>query len=126
MVRNFDTVTSAPARTAEPTTSNVKSKEIGATNARQSGKAAPSDGQGLPPVASPEAPDMARAAERLNQLAREAARDLQFRVDDSTGRTVIMVVNSVTGEVVRQIPAEEVLSISRSLTAFGAIIDAKI
>jgi len=104
----------------------MKSKEIGATSAQQSGNTAPNDGQGLPAGSSPEAPDMVRAAERLNQLAREAARDLRFRVDDLSGRTVITVLNSTTGEVVRQIPAEEVLNMSRSLSAFGAIIDAEI
>ena len=37
-------------------------------------------------------------------------------IDDDSGRTVLTVRNSDTGEVVRQIPAEEVLQVARSVS----------
>ena len=52
---------------------------------------------------------------QLNQHIQKIERDLLFSVDDSSGRTIVRVVNSETEEVVRQIPSEEVLRISRSI-----------
>jgi flagellar protein FlaG len=40
-------------------------------------------------------------------------RNLQFSVDEDSGRSVIRVVNAETQELVRQIPSEEALRISR-------------
>jgi flagellar protein FlaG len=69
---------------------------------------------------------MAEAAARLRELARESGRALQFRVDDYTGRTVITVTNESTGEVVRQIPAEEVLALARTFGGFGGLVDSEV
>jgi flagellar protein FlaG len=40
---------------------------------------------------------------------------LEFSIDDSTGRTIVRIVDSATKEVVRQIPSEEMLAIVRSI-----------
>ena len=51
--------------------------------------------------------------------------NLEFRVDDSTGRTVITVRDSNTGEVIRQIPNEQALAIAQRLNAnSGTLLDA--
>ena len=42
-------------------------------------------------------------------------RDMDFSVDDKTGRFVVKVIDSQTKEVIRQIPSEEMLAISRHL-----------
>ena len=44
-------------------------------------------------------------------------RNLSFRVDQGSGRTVITVVDATTKEVIRQIPSEDVLAMSRALEA---------
>jgi flagellar protein FlaG len=49
---------------------------------------------------------------------------LHFRVDEQSGRTVITVVNTATAEIVRQIPAEEVLAVVRAFAAAGGLFDA--
>lgn len=59
--------------------------------------------------------DLQQAVSELNQHIQNIERDLFFSVDDSSGRTVVRVVNSETEEVIRQIPSEEVLRISRSI-----------
>ena len=53
-----------------------------------------------------------------------AQRSLSFHIDKGSGRTVITVVDAATNEVVRQIPAEEVLALSRALECTGALVDA--
>jgi flagellar protein FlaG len=71
----------------------------------------------------PEAPverqvDAAQAvAQRIQQYLRESGRELDFRVDADTNRTVVTVRDQTTGEVIRQIPSEEVLRIARRLSS---------
>jgi flagellar protein FlaG len=95
-------------------------------NSEGSGNSAPPHGEHLPSPEHVSAIDVAEAVERLTQLARETVRDLQFRVDDVSGRTVITVINATTKEVVRQIPSEEILTLARSFGAYGAILDAEV
>lgn len=124
VVRNIPaTVTTAPARTAAPTEAKLNSDSSGSKAAVTDGKNAPAKGESLPPPAPIDVADLARAAERLQRLAREASRNLEFHVDEASGRTVITVINEATQEVVRQIPAEEVLALARSSGAFQALLD---
>lgn len=58
--------------------------------------------------------EMDKAVNEFVQKAQNISRDLEFRVDDELGRTVITVYDSETEEVIRQIPAEEVLELARS------------
>ena len=51
----------------------------------------------------------------LNNHMQNVQRDLLFSVDDSSGRTVVQVVNSTTAEVIRQMPTEEALRISQRI-----------
>lgn len=63
------------------------------------------------------------AAERVNEVVQNLKREIQFAVDEETGRFVITVINSSTKEVVRQIPSEEFLAISQNLDkAIGLIL----
>ena len=48
---------------------------------------------------------------QLNEAIQNIRRELNFTVDDGTGKTIIKVIDSTTREVVRQIPAEEVLAL---------------
>jgi flagellar protein FlaG len=56
---------------------------------------------------------VAKAAADLQQFVQSMGRNLSFSVDDSTGYHVVRVVNPNTGELVRQLPSEELLKISR-------------
>jgi flagellar protein FlaG len=57
-----------------------------------------------------------RAMESMKQLIEaKAPNSLSFSVDDSTGKTVVKVSDAQTGEMIRQIPSEELLEIARSL-----------
>ncbi len=53
--------------------------------------------------------------EDLNEFAQQVERQLQFSVDRQSGKTVIRVVDRATEEVVRQIPADEILELQRRL-----------
>lgn len=44
-----------------------------------------------------------------------ASNNLEFSIDDTTGQTVVKVVDSSTKELIRQIPSEEMLAIAQAL-----------
>jgi len=56
-----------------------------------------------------------RVVHQLKTQSQSLRRDLQFNVDDSTGRVIVTVRDSETNEVIRQIPSEEILALSRHL-----------
>lgn len=72
------------------------------------------------PVPTSEA--VGQAVQSLRELVEPLAQNLQFSIDDDTGRTVVKVVDGSTHEVLRQIPAEEVLQITRALDRFKGLL----
>jgi flagellar protein FlaG len=61
------------------------------------------------------ADERARIAERLQELARDSGRQLEFRVDEASDKMVIVVRDQNTGELIRQIPDATALRISQRL-----------
>jgi len=62
------------------------------------------------------------AAETINQQLQTVAPNLRFSVDEDTGKTVVRVVDTDTGEIIRQVPSEEVLAISRSIERLQGLL----
>lgn len=58
---------------------------------------------------------MQRAADQIRGYLSDSGRDLNVFVDKSAGYYVTTVVNPNSGEVVRQIPADETLRIARNV-----------
>lgn len=65
--------------------------------------------------ATPSSDDIKKAIEEGNSLLQVTKRNLQFKVDDATDELIIKVVDSDSGELVRQIPSEEVLDFVRRM-----------
>jgi flagellar protein FlaG len=55
------------------------------------------------------------AVNDINNHFQASHRELQFAVDEDSGRTVIKVMDMDTQEMIRQIPSEEVLKFARML-----------
>lgn len=55
------------------------------------------------------------AAEQGNSLLQVANRNLEFKVDEATKEVVVKIVDSETGELIRQIPAEEMLDLIKRM-----------
>jgi flagellar protein FlaG len=58
--------------------------------------------------------DVEQARASIERFVRSMKRELEFTVDEASGRTVITVRNKETGEVIRQIPSEEVIALARA------------
>ena len=70
--------------------------------------------------------DVVDAVQRVQDYVQTIERDLQFSIDEDSGRTIIKVIDPETDEVVRQIPPEELLNILQSLeSGNGGLVKAK-
>jgi len=68
-------------------------------------------------VKAPSTPDIevTEAVSSINDHVQPLNRDILFSVDDGTDRTIIRVLDTETQEVIREIPAKEVLALARYL-----------
>lgn len=65
-------------------------------------------------------------AEQMDKFVGSFTHELKFRVDEDSGRNVVTVIDSKSGDTIRQIPTEELLDvIARLAEASGGIIDVK-
>jgi flagellar protein FlaG len=68
-----------------------------------------------------------KVAQQLQDFMGEMNRSLEFLVDKDSGRDVIKVLDKGTGDLVKQYPSEEVLTlISKLSDATGNLIDTEI
>lgn len=125
-------ILSASALRAAAAATPASGRATSAPGGAESGSVAPAGGKILPADEARETvttEDIAKAVQRLVALARDTQRGVRFAVDEGSGRTVITVINASTHEVVRQIPAEEVLAIARAVrrAAHGAgLVDERV
>jgi len=55
------------------------------------------------------------AVQQINKYIQTTQNELQFSIDDSSGKTVVKVIDSETKELIRQIPGEEALNVAQKL-----------
>jgi flagellar protein FlaG len=58
-----------------------------------------------------------RAATKVNEVLSSADPQLKIHVDDETERVVVKIVEQESGEVIRQIPPEELLELEKYLSS---------
>lgn len=63
-----------------------------------------------------------QAVEEVRSAIAPVAQNLLFSIDNDTGRTVVKVVDSSTDEVIRQIPSEELLAISKAMDKLQGVL----
>lgn len=73
------------------------------------------------PKAEPQhvsAEELKSAVAAINQVMQQTNLGLQFSVDTDTQQTVVRMVDTSTGEMIRQFPSEATLAISRGIEQF--------
>lgn len=79
--------------------------------------------QAPPQTAAPSKEQVQQAVKEMKQLVEPMVPNgLQFSIDDTTGKTVVRVTDAQTGEMIRQIPSEELLAIARSLDRMQGLL----
>lgn len=66
--------------------------------------------------------DLQQAVKELQSFASSMQRNLDFSIDDATGRSVVKVVDRETDKIIRQIPNETALSIAQNLERIKGIL----
>ena len=97
-------MTVKPAVATTPPAANVQPAAAPAAAPVQ----APAKAKAPPPPTG----DIEAVAKQLESFLKRVSRELEFHVDGSSGRVVCSVRDSQTGDLIRQIPNEEVLRLA--------------
>ena len=58
----------------------------------------------------------------IQDFVQSVSRNLDFNIDDSSGRVVINVTERSSGDVIRQIPSEEALRLAENLSQIRSVL----
>ena len=91
------------------------------------GAPAPARQQSTAPAPASTAPVETAGAVReavaaINRAAKSLNNSIQLSLDDRSGRAIVRVVDSETGQLIRQIPTEEVLDLRRALDKIAGLL----
>jgi flagellar protein FlaG len=124
---NLANLTSEFQKTAESTVplNNIKTEELVANEKEQidnrNEKDIPLNQEQLTPQ------QLEKVAQQLQDFVGEMNRGLEFSVDKDSGRDVIKVIDKSSGDLVKQYPSEEVLTLVAKLSDMvGGFVDAKV
>ncbi|CAI8825011.1 flagellar protein FlaG [Pseudomonas sp. YuFO20] len=70
----------------------------------------------------PKRDELEKAVTDIQEFVQAARRNLDFSIDDSTGRVVVKVIATETGLVIRQIPSEAALKLAQSLSDASSLL----
>lgn len=106
-------------------TSNLQAPQAAQSGGRAHG-ATPVNGVVLPaptqpaqPAQTPPSPEQVRSAvAAINQALKHTNHSIEFSVDTDTHRTVVKMVDTSTGELIRQFPSDAALAISQGIEQY--------
>lgn len=70
----------------------------------------------------PDKQTVEEAVASMQETTQAMQRNLDFSIDDSTGRMVVKVTDSASGEVIRQMPTEDALRLAESLDEMRSLL----
>ena len=79
------------------------------------GSAKPDSATGKDSGAKEDPEELKAAVKAIEKFVQSVQRNLEFSIDEASGKVVVKVIASDTGEVVRQLPSAEALKIADSL-----------
>ncbi len=80
-------------------------------------------GQSSQASAVPERAQVEDAVAKVKvQIQSISSNSLDFSIDDNSGKTIVRVTDRESGELIRQIPSQEMLEIARSLDRLQGIL----
>ena len=70
----------------------------------------------------PKREELEKAVTDIREFVQASQRKLDFSIDDSTGRVVVKVIATESGDVIRQIPSETALKLAQSLSQASSVL----
>lgn len=111
---------SATAPRQETGTALARNSNKVSTELRAAALRPPTEAQGVEPPPGRES--VSEAIRKANESIGALRSNLQFTVDEATGVSVIKIIDAETHEVIRQIPAEEMLAIAKRLDELKGLL----
>jgi flagellar protein FlaG len=75
-----------------------------------------------PSATEPKREELEQAVTDIREFVQASQRQLDFSIDDSTGRVVVKVIATDSGDVIRQIPSETALKLAQSLSQASSLL----
>jgi len=101
-------------------------KPVGSTTDKPAGAPGADSVQAVAGSKDSDSEKLKTAVQEIEKFVQSIKRNLEFSIDEASGKVVVKVIATATGEVVRQIPSEEALKLADSLnTASNVLFDAK-
>lgn len=75
-----------------------------------------------PTTAAEQKQQLADAVKAVKEFIQPQAGNLEFTMDEETGDTIIKIVDSSSGELIRQIPSKEMLEIAKALDRLQGLL----
>lgn len=114
----------------------ITQSNIDDTQKESKGQSSAISGENLPPKENKEEASavgqgiqdgsLEEAVKDINEYVQHIQRDIQFTMDDYSGRTIIRVIDSQSDTVVRQIPNEVILKLAENLHKYGQLLNLEV
>ena len=66
--------------------------------------------------------ELQKSVEKIQKFVNLAACDMEFSIDEESGRTVVKVIDRETKDVIRQIPSQEALDLAQALDKLQGLL----
>jgi flagellar protein FlaG len=94
----------------------------GTTSPKPSPLSASTDVGATASMDKPKRAELEQAVTDIREFVQSSKRNLDFSIDDSTGRVVVKVIATESGEVIRQLPSEAALKLAASLSDASSLL----
>lgn len=125
LIQNISSAASAPGFTSDsgPVPVAAPHTQAAPVELPQVAVKAVTEQQAAPPTDA----QLKSAVDSINRAMRQSNSNVEFSIDKDTNQTVIKVVESQTGKLIRQFPSEEILAVSRMIADAqrGALVKQK-
>jgi flagellar protein FlaG len=111
---------SAPDRQTDPETGRVR--DIAASSPIAQTQEIRSALNDDPSARSGSVEELQTAVEKIQEFIHKAASDIEFSIDEDSGRTVVKVIDRETEEIIRQIPSQEMLDLAQALDKLQGLL----
>ena len=105
---NYGNTGSPVVAVSVPQTGSVPAEPSQAAHAPVAGK----------PNAQPDNAQLQSAVDKINQAMLQANTSVEFSIDQDSNKTLVKVVDTKTGETIKQFPSKEMIAISQSIDQF--------
>lgn len=75
-----------------------------------------------PQMAGPSLEQVQQATKQVQQMVQTQTSNLTFSIDQGSGKTVVKLMDSETGKVIRQIPSEEMVAMSEAMDKMQGLL----